>query len=145
MSTFTHEQYSLMRDKLSQAIKDYSYRLKRYKVNYSIAICHSPKDIDLGPLSSQIRQTDRYIVFGHNTCAVVLDCTNEIEGIKAANNLLTHFQGSFFSTPLYVGIVTAGNYETDTKMIHELFYLLDYAIEHNMNNILVDHSQVIQK
>ncbi|HEX5670160.1 MAG TPA: hypothetical protein VFX66_01385, partial [Sulfuricurvum sp.] len=68
-----------------------------------------------------------------------------ITGIKAANNLLTHFQGSFISTPLYVSVVIASNYEADSKMIHELFDLLDNAVEHNMNNIILEQTQAIQK
>lgn len=145
MSTFTHEQHSLMKEKLSQAVKDFAYRFKRYKINYSIAIGHTPEDTDLSQISGFIRETDRFIVLSHNTCAIILDCSDELRGTKAANNLLTKFQGNFFSKPLYFTIVTASNYEADSKMIHELFYLLDYAIKHNMNNILLEHYQVIQK
>lgn len=146
MSTFTHEQHSLMKDKLSQAVKDFSYRLKRYKISYSIAVGHTTKeDIDLSLVSDYIRETDRFITLNHNTCAVVFDCTDEITGIKAANNLLTHFQDSFISTPLYVSVVIASNYEADSKMIHELFDLLDNAVEHNMNNIILEQTQAIQK
>lgn len=145
MSTFTHEQLSLMKEKLSQAIKDFAYRFKRYNINYSIAIGHTTEDIDLNQISNFIRSTDRFIVLNHSTYAIILDCSDEIRGIKAANNILTHYQGIFFSIPLYITIVTASNYEADAKMIHELFYLLDYAIKHNMNNILLEHSQLIQK
>lgn len=145
MVTFSNGQYSLMKEKLTQAVKDFSYRFRRYEINYSIAIGHTPEAIDLSILSRHIRESDRFIILNHNTCAVILDCTSDTCGIKAANNLLTHFQGTFFSTPIYLGIVTASNYDTDSKMTHELFYLLDYAIEHNMNSILVEQSQVIQK
>lgn len=144
MSTITSEQYSLMKEKLSQAVKDFGYRFKRYEINYSITIGYTSEDIDLTQMAGFIRETDRFIILNHNTCAVILDCSDEIRGIKAANNLLTHYQSVFFSIPLYLSIVTASNYETNSKMIHELFYLLDYAIKHNMNNILLDHSQVIQ-
>jgi len=145
MSTFSTEERSIMQEKLTQAIKDFSYRFKRYEINYSIAIGHSPEDIDLSSLSHYIRESDRFIVLDHNTCAVILDCTNDECGIKAANNLLTHFQGNFFSSLLYTGIVTASNYDTVALMTHDLFYLLDYAIFHNMNNILMESSQLIQK
>ncbi len=145
MGTFSNEQYSIMKEKLTQAVKDFNYRFKRYEVNYSIAIGHSPENIDLSPLSERIRESDRFIILDHNTCAIVFDFADNTCGIKAANNLLTHFQGTFFSTPLYLGIVTAGNYDTNSKMVHELFDFLDYAIEHNMNSVLVECSQVIQK
>ncbi len=143
MVTFSNRQHSLMKEKLTQAVKDFSYRFRRYEVNYSIAIGHTPEEIDLSILSQHIRQSDRFIILDHNTCAVILDCTSDTCGMKAANNLLTHFQGIFFSIPIYVGIVTASNYDTDFKMVHELFYLLEYAIEHNMNSVLVECSQAI--
>jgi hypothetical protein len=145
MSTFSNEQHSLMKEKLAQAIKDFSYRLKRYDVNYSVALGYVPDNIDLSPLSKHIRETDRFIILDHHTCAVILDCTNEECGIKAANNLLTHFQGSFFSTPLYTCVVTASNFDSIALMNQELFYLLDYAIEHNMTSILLERSQVVEK
>jgi len=141
---FSHEQRSIMGEKLIQAIKDFTYRYKRYGIKFSIAIGHTSDDIDLSPLSHHIRESDRFIVLDHNTCVIVLDCADDDCGIKAANNLLTLFQGSYFSTPLYTAIVTVSNYETSELMVRELFYLLNYAIEHNMNAILVEHSQVIR-
>lgn len=145
MSTFSNEQRSIMQEKLSQGIKDFAYRFKRYEINYSVAIGYSPDEIDFSRMSNYIRETDRFIILDHNTCAVILDSANDECGIKATNNLLTHFQGEFFSATLYACIVTASNYDTSALMTHELFYLLNYAIEHNMNNILVEYSQVIQK
>lgn len=145
MSTFSHEYLSSMQEKLLQAMKDFKYRFKRYGINYSIAIGYSPENVDLTPLSLHIRESDLFIVLDHNTCAVILDSTNDEGGIKAANNLLSHFQGNFFSIPLYTGIVTASNYDTVALMMHDLFYLLDYAIKNNMNNIIMEPSQVIHK
>lgn len=137
------QEYSLMKEKLLQAVKDFHYRFERYEANYSIAIGYSPQDIDLTPLGGFVRKTDSFVILDQHTCAIILDCADDIKGMKAANNLLTHFQGSFFATPLYTCVVTASNYDTDAKMIHELFYLLRYATENNMNNILVESSQII--
>ncbi len=145
MVSYSTEQHSLMKEKLTQAIKDFTYRLKRYDVNYSIALGHTPECVDLSPLSKQIRTTDRFIILDQHTYAVILDCADETGGIKAANNLLTHFQGSFFSIPLYTCVVTAGNYDSVALMNQELFYLLDYVIEHNMMSILLERSQIVEK
>ena len=145
MVTFSAEQRSIMQEKLTQAIKDFSYRFKRYEINYSIAIGYSPEELDLTPLSHFIRESDRFVVLDQHTYAIILDCTDDESGIKAANNLLTHYQGEHFSKPLYTSIVTADNFDTVPLMIQELFYLLDYALEHNMNSILMESSQVMQK
>lgn len=145
MSTFSHKACLIMQEKLLQTMKDFSYRLKLYGINYSIAIGYSPENVDLTPLSQHIRESDLFIVLDHNTCAVILDSTNDESGIKTANNLLSHFQGKFFSTSLYSAIVIASNYDTVTLMMHDLFYLLDYAIKNNMNNIIMESYQVIHK
>ena len=100
MSTFSNEQRSIMQEKLSQGIKDFAYRYKRYEINYSIAIGHSPENVDFSQISEYIRETDRFIILDHNTCVVVLDGSDDIRGIKATNNLLTHFQVEFFATPV---------------------------------------------
>jgi len=143
MPLFSHEQRSVMGEKLIQAIKDFTYRYKRYGIKFSIAIGHTTDDIDLSSLSEHVRESDRFIVLNHNTCVIVLDCADDDCGIKAANNLLTLFQGNYFSGSMYTAIVTASNYDTSLLMVRELFYLLNYAIENNMNAILVEHSQVI--
>jgi hypothetical protein len=141
--TFSHEQRSIMSEKLIQATKDFAYRYKRYGIKFSIAIGHTSDEVDLPPLSQHIRESDRFIVLDHNTCAIVLDCANDVCGIKAANNLLTLFQGTYFSATIFTSIVTVSNYTTPELMFKDLFYLLNYAIEHNMNAILVEHSCVI--
>jgi hypothetical protein len=144
MSTFSNEQLTSMKEKLLHALKDFDYRLKRYEVNYSIALGYSPAEIDLSPMAHYIRESDHFVILNHNTCAVIFDCTDEERGIKAANNLLTHFQGAFFSTPLYTSIVTASNYSATPQMLHDLFYLVNYAISHHLSNIVVEPSQLMQ-
>jgi hypothetical protein len=129
--------------KLLENVVEFSYRYQRYKTNYSIAIGYSPIEIDLKPMSNFIRTTDKFIVLNNNTCAILLDCANDECGIKAANNLLTQFQGNAFDTPLYSAIVTASNYSSTEKMIQELFHLIDFAITNNTNQQVIEHTQII--
>ncbi|HEX5622854.1 MAG TPA: hypothetical protein VFX57_00305 [Sulfuricurvum sp.] len=144
MPKIAGEQYSLMQQKLIQTLKDFDYRFKRYEISYSIAIGHSPDNTDLSIFADYIRLTDRFIILDRNTCAVIFDCTNTESGVKAANNLLNHFQSLFISAPLFTSVVTASNYENTVQMIQELFSLLNYTIAHNMNSIVLTHSQQIQ-
>ena len=136
------ERHAYHKQLLASAI-EFSYRYERYKTDYSIAMGHSPAKIDLAPMSNFIRHTDRFIVLNDNTCAILLDCANDESGIKAANNLLTKFLGGAFEITLYSVIVTASNYSSSEIMIRELFYLMDFAIAHNTNQQVIDHSQII--
>lgn len=138
------ERRLIMQQKLMQAIKDFDYRFKRYQISYSIAIGHSPSNIDLTIFSSHIRATDRFITFDRNTCAIIFDCTNDESGIKAANNLLSHYHSNFYGTPLFASIVTVSNYDSTQNMTQNLFELLNHAVKHNMDSMILEHSQVIQ-
>lgn len=143
MHQLTNEKSHTYQKQLLESAMEFSYRYERYNINYSIAIGYSPEEIDLSPMSNFIRETDKFIVFSNNICAILLDCTNDESGIKAANNLLTKFQGNAFDTPLYSAVVTASNYASSEKMIRELFHLIDFAIANNTNQQVIDHSQII--
>lgn len=145
MSPFSIEERSSMQQILLKEIREFSYRHQRYQIDYSLSIGYSPEPVELNSLSAFIRESDHFIELKPNICAVILDCANDDNGVKAANNLLSRFQGNFFSTPLYASIVTARDFETPLLMVNDLFYLLDYAITHNMNNMLMDSSRVMQK
>ncbi|MCK9371794.1 MAG: hypothetical protein M0P91_01245 [Sulfuricurvum sp.] len=132
-----------MYEKLAQKITDFDYRHTRYKVNYSIAVSYTPESLDMAPLISYIRKTDRYICLDETVHAVVFDCANAEQGIKAANNLLTYFQHANFSKSIYASIIIADDFTNTGQMIAKLFDLLDYAIQHNMDNLIVDSSQIV--
>lgn len=143
MRNLSNEKYHIYQKQLLENASEFSYRYQRYNTDYSIALGYSPMEIDLAPMSNFIRSTDKFIILDNNTCAILLDCTNDESGIKAANNLLTKFQGSAFDIPLYSAIVTASNYSSSEMMIRELFYLIDFAITNNINQQVIDHTQII--
>lgn len=143
MGQLSNEKRQAYQKKLVESAMDFSYRYERYNVNYSIALGYSPEEIDLSPMSQFIRDTDIFLVLDDHTCAILLDCADDERGLKAANNLLTKFQGNAFDTPLYSAIVTASNYSDSEKMVRELFYLIDFAIANNTNQQVIDHTQII--
>lgn len=132
-----------LQKKLLQEISDYDYRFSRYQINYSLALAYSPEMIDTESMCSRIRRSDRYIPLTDHFHAVVFDHTDDDKGIKAANKLLTYFQHTYFSTPAYSAIVSTGDYTTAASMVGKLFYLLEYAIRHRMDNHVLDRSQLI--
>ncbi len=137
------EKRQTLQAKLLHEATDYEYRFKRYHLNYSIAIGFTPESIDMTPLSAFIRASDRFVVLEPNICAIILDGTADEGGIKAANNLLTYFQNHFFGHSLFASVATASNFIDASHLVHEVFDLLEYAIANNMDNLLIDSSQVI--
>lgn len=145
MVNYLHAQRKALQEKLLEEIGDFDYRCTRYKVNYSIALACTKEPIDLTPLCIYIRKSDRYIPLGENIHAVVFDCTDSEKGIKAANKLLTYFQHTYFSKSAFSSIITASDCGNPVQTVSQLFDLLDYALRHNMDNHVIDKSQVMKR
>lgn len=70
---------------------------------------------------------------------------------NTANNFKNNFlmklriinENHFFTTPLYMAVVTAEEETSPFQMIYNLFDLIKYAIEHNMSNKVIDSSQIV--
>lgn len=130
---------------LLDEIGDYQYRFSRHQTVYSIALAFTPDEtINLEFFASHLRRNDKFIPFQPNLCAIIFDATHEEQGIKAANNLFTGVQNLFFTTPLYMAVVTAEEETSEFQMIYNLFDLVQYAIEHTMTNEVIERSQVIR-
>lgn len=143
-NTVLHTRRKALQEKLLHKISEYDYRFIRYKANYSVAVFFTPEGIDLKPLGTYIRATDRFAPLDENFYVVVFDGANDDKGLKAANNLLTYFQHAHFGRSLFAGIVTADHSKNAPQMIAQLFDLLDYALRHNMDNHIVDDSQIMK-
>lgn len=135
--------YQPLQKHLLDEIADFDYSFTRYNVNYSIALGYSEDKVDMEAMHTHLRQSDRLVLLNEYLCAVIFDQTNDEGGIKAANLLLTYFQTAYFGKSLYACVVTASNHSNPSKMVHDLFHLLDYSISKNMNNLVLDMSQVI--
>ena len=123
---------------IQERINNFSYRSQRYGHVFSLSIALCEEGIDLRGYCNHKRKSDEFIVLEENLCCLVLDCTDTSSGVKAANNILTSFQSHNFSKTLYSSIISSDEHPESEKMIHELFYVLKYAIENNMDNIVVD-------
>lgn len=130
-----------LQGRLESKMSEYEYRFSRYGIDFSIAVVYTPKRIRMSQFGSYIRSTDRYVFLGRGIYGIIFDCADHEKGIKAANNLLTRFQHTFFSTPIYASIVSANDYKDPSQRLSKLFDLLAYALRHNMDNLIMDDTQ----
>jgi len=136
-----HRHY--LQEQLVQRIAYFDYNFSRYNTHYTIAIVYiSEEDGNLNVLSKNLRKSDRLVMFQKNLCAVIFNSANETNGLKAANNLLTDLQALFFSKHLYMAVVTATHCKSSFQLVYDLFDLLQYAIKNNMNNLVLESSQI---
>jgi hypothetical protein len=139
-----NQKRQIFQKQLLQEIQEYHYRFIRYHIDYSIVFAYiSEEDGDLSTCSCHIRESDMIIFFQTNFCALIFDNTNEEQGIKAANNLLSRIQNRFFAKHLYMTIINATTEQSEFQMVHDLFDLLAFALDHRMDNLVVDSSQII--
>lgn len=139
-----NEMREVINSTLIREMSDYDYRYTRYNINYSIAIGYVPEEIDLNHFASFIRKTDRFITIEPNICAIILDCADCTDGLKTANNLLTIFNKTFFSKKIFAGVATANEHPSSISFINELYYLLKFGIANNMDNQILDSSQLFK-
>jgi len=131
-------------EELVKKVALYDYRHVRYNINYSIAACYITEPTDLTNIASNLRLSDDFIKINDHLYVMFLDSTDDEKGIKTSANILSSMQAQFFTKPFYIAVVTASNYTELFQMVHDLFDLIEYALIHNMNNIVVDSSKLIQ-
>ncbi|MFZ2889532.1 hypothetical protein [Sulfuricurvum sp.] len=130
-------------EKLIEKMAVYYYRYTRYHTNYSVVICYVAEAIDLSIIKTHIRKSDEFFKLNNHLYAFVLDSTDDAQGIKTANNILSIIQPQYFSKHLYMAVVTASNYTDTFQTIHDLFDLIEYALHHNINNSVIDSTQPV--
>ncbi len=144
VNTF-NEYRQKFQEQLVKESMNYHYRFTRYHADYSIALAYiSDEHVDLNVFAEHLRASDMLIFFHANLCAIIFDGTNAEEGIKAANSLLSHVQNFFFAKHLYMAVISTDRDKSQFQMVHDLFDLISYAITHNMDNLVVESSQVIR-
>jgi hypothetical protein len=120
-----------MEEKLVQALKSFDYRQNRYQIDYSVAIWHSPEEIDFHLLSNCIRTTDRLVSLDNHHYVIIFDYTNPENGIQAVNNFLEQYKSTFLSAPLFCSIANSSQFESIHIMVPELLIQLNQTIEKN--------------
>lgn len=134
---------------IMDSLDDYSYRSKRYHIDFSLAIGLCNVNVDFNDLISKKRKTDKLIMLEENLCCVVLDCAPADCAVKATSNLQNGFKIKYSNNELYTGVVTSRDYDSDKNMVESLFDVLDYSITHDMKGLIADknhmgHSQEIK-
>lgn len=123
----------------------YHFKYSRDETPYSIALAYIVEDdFDFQRYEKHLRVNDKIILLQSNLCAIVFDGTTEEQGLKAAEHLLYHVQDICFIKHVYMAIVTVNPNDTEFQTIHDLFDLLSYALNHNMDNSVIERSQIIQ-
>jgi len=135
---------------ITDAVDDFSYRRKRYAINYSVAIGLCDSKIDMKDFIYSKRQTDLVIPLEDNLYCVVFDATPMKYAIQAISNLKVRFKKAYGAQNIYISAVNTKDYYNEDEMISALFEILKYSIKHDMEGLVTDankmgHSSALNK
>ncbi|MBE0513725.1 hypothetical protein [Sulfurimonas sp.] len=106
-------------------LDEYSYRNKRYQINFALVLIYCKKDINLDEIIDVQRRTDRYISLDKNLCCVVFDSIDYASSKKVASNLQKQVEESCLNEEFFMGVITSIEYESASKMTNYLFNMLE--------------------
>ena len=132
-------------DKIISNLDEYLYRSKRYNFEFSLALGLADEKMNLENFSEMKRKTDAYIHLEDNLYCIVLDGTSADTAIKATSNLQTMFQRKYFNVQLFISVVSSSEYNNEYVMVNSLFDIMEYSINNNMDNLVMDKGQIAQR
>ncbi len=107
-------------------LEEYSYRYKRYHINFALALCYcSKEEAVLSELVDIKRKTDRFILLENNLCCVIFDCIDHKTSKKAAQNLEAQIQEHCTNKDYFMRAVSSLECESASKMCNGLFDTLE--------------------
>ena len=127
---------------LLQQVERYAYEKDRYNIEYAIAVGTTTETLDMQGFSQTIRMTDSFIMLDDNMYAVVFASASTELGVKAASNLLHKFEMQFFTSKIFLGIISSQAESDPKKMVRKLFTTLSYSIAEGMSNIPIDYEHI---
>ncbi len=126
MSGFKKENCKKYFNEITNYLDEYSYRHKRYHINFAIAIVYCP-DSDLNPdlHFKAKRKTDKYISLQSNLFFVVFDCIDSNSSKIATQNLENSLKESCTDREFFIHSISSTEYENSSNMLETLFRTLE--------------------
>jgi len=125
-------------DAIMKSLDEYSYRNKRYNIEFAIAIGLCNVNVDFKDFIKNKRKTDTLIPLEENMCCLVLDCAPAESAVKATSNMQVSFHDKYSERQLFTGVVSSKDYDSDQTMVDSLFDILEYSIANNMEGLIAD-------
>lgn len=112
-------------EKIMDSLEEYSYRQKRYNVNFAVALVQHDMEISLEDFIQIKRKTDRYIRLENNLCCIIFDCVDIDSSQKAMKNIKAQLEGSSIDKEIFVRYISSVECENASKIVNSLFDMLE--------------------
>ena len=126
-------------ENLLEKISGFIYRDKRYSTSFAIMLVYmKEKEYSEETFRKILRKTDLHLSVDAQIEAVVFDSVPSATSIKAAENIIYALQKEH-KNEFFISVVGSENYQDNYfKMVYDLFDILEYAIEKNFLNTVID-------
>lgn len=128
-------------------ISEYTYRNSRYNVCFSLVAVYCEKELSKDEneaLIKKMRKTDKLIHLNDNLCCIVLDGISAELCAKAAENINYTLLEINVNNKYYLSAADSEHYNPKyNNMVRALFDRLEYAIENNLDNIVIYQDYII--
>ena len=114
-------------------------RLRRYGSSFTVALFYSEERLEEREARTMIRLSDSFERIEENLLFLVFDGTGIEGGIVAAEKLLSNMRRRSGQT-IYTAVKEGIPGDSGTLLIHQLFNILEFAVEHGHRNEVLDWS-----
>ena len=139
---FIHDKQTTYQKIILKNITNFVYREERYSTPFAIMLIYvDTHECKSENLVEMLRKTDLLIDLDSHVKAIVFDSVSKEFYIKAAENIEYKLETKNIDL-LYSSVVYSENYSKNyTKMVHDLVEILEYAIENNFSNVVLDNDE----
>lgn len=126
-------------DEILKEMVEYHFRFRRYNSIFTAVLFYSEGSMKYERIREVIRTTDRSLRFEENLFLIIFGETGTEGGIIAAEKVLPKLLHKP-DQKIYVSAVESTTDKEGTLLVHQLFNILDFAIEHHHDNEVLDSS-----
>ncbi len=126
-------------DEMLRVMTEHHYRFKRYNSIFTVVLFSGDGSMKHEKVADMIRETDRYFKLEENLFLLIFGETDGAGGIIAAEKVLSKLPHKP-EQMTYVSAVECNKDKEGTLLVHQLFNILEFAIEHKHINEVVDSS-----
>ncbi|MEA3456128.1 MAG: hypothetical protein U9R26_06445 [Campylobacterota bacterium] len=126
-------------DGMLKKMTEHHYRFRRYNSIFTAVLFYGAGSLNHKEITKTIRTTDRCFRFEENLFLIIFGETGSEGGIIAAEKLLPKLLHNP-DQKVYVSAVECSKDKEGTLLVHQLFNILEFAIEHKHINEVVDSS-----
>jgi hypothetical protein len=132
-------QFETFKEQILKELDAFIYRYERYGQEFSALLVYAENtQIDIEVCHNSVRKSDRVFVLSENLILVAFDMASEATALKAAQNFQYNFMQHDVRQELFLALAPIDQADTAIDIASRLLIILDYALNENIPDIIVE-------